>query len=201
MKPIAPPYRFNRQPWLVVLLLVLTGCGTDTGDVDPPAANYAAYETQFVNLRNTWGSSGYTDPTTLPAGGSASYTGVMRLSVETSAGALKMDGAMTLTSTFSTNSLSGNVRSFADQNNVAMNGSLAITGGVLDRAANTGVEYTYSANIGGTLSGGGDSFAILGDLSGDFLGPSYLATTGVVAGTATSAFGAGYMFGEFIAAQ
>ncbi len=199
-------FSFNtRLPWLAISLGVLVSCGSGGGNsgLPPttPSTSYAEFGAKAVVLHNAWDAVAFSGPGTLPASGSAAYAGVMQLTLETGAGALKMDGAMTLTSNFSSNSLSGTARNFVDQNEFSYSGNLAITGGVLNRTANTGLEYTYSAIINGSLSGNAEVFGISGDLSGDFRGLNYGAISGVVAGSATSSFGIGYMFGDFIAEQ
>ncbi|MFV2001912.1 MAG: hypothetical protein ACC619_02920, partial [Paracoccaceae bacterium] len=76
-----------------------------------------------------------------------------------------------------------------------------ISNGAIDRGADTAVEYTFSADLGGVLSGGGEAFDITADLSGDFFGLSFGAVAGVIAGTAITGSSSGYLFGNFIAAQ
>lgn len=152
-------------------------------------------------MHATWDSIAVTDPANLPAGGSATFAGVMLLDAQLGAGATSMAGALDLVANFAADSISGTASNFYDAADVSMAGTLVISNGVLDRAANTATEYTFSALLAGTLAGGGKSFVISADLSGDFLGSAYGAVAGVIAGTATTGFGSGYLFGEFIAAQ
>ena len=182
--------------------LFTVACGGETGDGGTtPPVDYSQYQSELATLQSSWLTVPATDPLTLPLSGSATFTGVLQMAIETSAGELGVAGRLDLTSSFATNTIGGTATAFVDENAVALTGSLAITGGVLNRAANTAVEYTYGANLDGTLTGGGETFVLSGDLSGDFAGTNYLATTGIVAGTAVSSFGTGYMFGSFIAAQ
>jgi len=180
--------------------LLLAGCagGAVDGPVIP-APDYQSYQDEFDALTTNWNGVAVTAPSSLPISGGATYTGVMRLEVETAAGGLEMNGALALQVNFASDSLGGSAGNFVDQNDALQTGSLTISGGVIDRGANTAVDYTYGANIGGTLDGAAGNFVIQGDLSGDFLGPGAPGTQGIIAGTAISSFGTGYMFGEFIA--
>jgi hypothetical protein len=125
----------------------------------------------------------------------------MNMTAQSTTGSRDMSGAVTLSTVFSANSLSGNASNFMDDKNSAMSGTLTITGGILDRGVDTSVSPVFSANIDGTLSGGGDNFQINGDLAGSFLGSSNLGVSGIISGFATSAFGTGYLFGFFLAEQ
>jgi len=192
---------FHGHPIFVLLGFLLTACGGGGGDEQPSSLTYSDYQAQLSTLQTTWSGVAATDPSTLPISGSATFNGVLSLSVQTSGADLDMAGALTLTSNFATDTLTGNATNFITANDAAMSGSLAITGGVLDRAANTNIAHTFSAAIDGTLGGAGDSYLIQGTLLGDFLGTGNLGTSGVVNGFATSSFGVGYMFGDFLAQQ
>ncbi len=187
---------------LLNVFLLLSACGGDsgTGGTTPPI-NYQEYQDLSAALNATWVGVSPTDPGTLPISGAASYSGYVQLSVETATGELGMAGSIDILASFLNSSLSGSASGFVDQNANQLSGTLAITGGVLDRSANTSIETTYSANLGGTLTGGGDQFVISGDVLGDFLGAEHLASSGVISGSAISGFGNGYMFGSFLVAQ
>lgn len=187
---------------LIFFCLLLAACGEDSGGggTTPPAI-YSAYQAQASALHATWASIAVTDPTTLPVSGSAAFSGIMLLDTELGAGATSTAGALNLVANFATDSISGSADNFVDDADNLMTGTLVISNGVLDRTADTSIEYTFSSLLAGILAGGGESFVISADLSGDFLGPFYDAAAGVIAGTAVTAFGSGYLFGEFIAAQ
>ena len=192
----------NRSSLHLLLLLALTACGGGGDEaVSVPPVDYAGYQAQWAILQAAWTGVTITDPTTLPISGTAVLGGVMNMTAQSTTGLRDMSGTVTLSTVFSTNSLSGNASNFIDDKNSAMSGILAITGGILDRGVNTSVSPVFSANIDGTLSGGGDSFQINGDLAGSFLGPSNLGVSGIVNGFATSAFGTGFLFGGFFAEQ
>lgn len=185
--------------------LVLAACGgagiPDDERPQSPAKSYVEYQAQAVALHSQWDLAGATDPSTLPFGGSAHYDGVVELRFQTSAGDLFMDGGLHLDVDFAANQISGNAGSFVQQDENPVSGSLAISGGVIDRGANPAVEYTYSAIIAGTLTTSTDSFVVGGDIHGDFLGAAQQSVAGIVAGNAQSNMGVGYVFGDFIAEQ
>ncbi|MEE9427334.1 MAG: hypothetical protein V3V25_04215 [Paracoccaceae bacterium] len=163
--------------------------------------DYQTYQTIATGMQTTWSGTTDTDPTSLPISGSSTFAGVIDLMVETGSGELGMAGALALTANFSANSISGTATGFMDENANGLAGVLAISSGAINRGANTAIQYTYSALLGGTLTGGGETYGISADFDGDFLGIDNLATTGAITGTATSGFGTGYLFGSFIAEQ
>ncbi len=184
-------------------LVVLAGCSAapDGSSGEAPPGSFAAYQVQKAALAARWGGVAATLPSDLPHAGSARYSGVMSLRLESAGGDLPVHGALTLDVAFASSSLTGVAQGFVGQGGTSYSGSLSISNGVIDRTADPSVSYSFSANMGGTLSGGGDSFAISADLNGDFLGPSHGGVTGPVAGSAVSSFGTGYLFGDFIAAR
>ena len=193
----------RRAAWLVCAVLP-AGCGGDdaTGPVrTTPPVSYSTYDAQSAALHAAWDGAGYTAPGNLPLGGSAQFDGVMRLHLEGAGGDVPVNGALSVQVAFASDSLSGSASGFAGADGAAYSGTLAITNGALDRAADPLSEYTFSANMAGTLSAGADSYAISADVNGDFLGAAYGAMTGLVAGTATTGSGTGYVFGDFIAAR
>ena len=186
----------------LLLLGAVSGCGTAGPSSAPsPPLDYAAYDAQATALHTTWDSAGFTDPATLPAGGGAAFYGVMHLRMENGSTEVLANGRMRLDVSFATSSLSGSAGSFAAKSGTFYDGALQISGGALDRAATPATGYTYTANLDGTLSGGGSDFILSGDLSGDFLGPGYNAASGVLAGTTATGGANGYLFGNFIAAR
>ncbi len=182
---------------LFVAAVVLSACGGDSGGGSTtPPVDYSGYQATTAQLMTTWGGIAATDPATLPLSGTASYQGVMQMDVQTASGIVGMSGALALSSNFLNSTITGSVQGVVDENNLYYTGSLAITGGVIDRAA-VPAGYTYTANMDGTLTGAGEVFGISADLSGDFLGASYAGSSGIVAGTATSSIGSGTLFGTF----
>lgn len=192
----------RRLAFVLGSCLLTVACGGDSGDGSTtPPVDHSQYQSDLATLQASWLAVPATAPSTLPYSGSATFTGILQMAIETAAGDLGVARRLSLTSSFATDTISGTATGFVDEYAVVLNGTLAITGGALNRSANTAIEITYSANLDGTLSGGGETYVLSGDLYGDFVGPSHLATTGIVAGSAISSFGTGYMFGSFIAAQ
>jgi len=186
-------------------VLLLAGCGAagpgGSGAPPGPQPGYGDYQATADGLHATWDVIPFTSPASLPISGGAIFNGVLGLRIGTAAGERRMNGALALTVQFSTSSLTGTAGAFSDQKGATLTGGLAITNGVIDRAANPALGYTFSANMDGTISGPGDSFTITSDLSGDFRGAGHGAVAGAVAGSAVSGSGTGYLFGSFIAAR
>ncbi len=184
------------------LAVLLAGCGASgpggPGAPSGPQPGFGDYQATADGLHATWDPIPFTAPASLPISGGATFNGVVGLRIGTAAGERRMNGALSLTVQFSTSSLAGTAGAFSDQNGATLTGSLAITNGVLDRTANPAAGYTFSANMDGTITGPGDSFAITSDLSGDFRGAGFGAVAGAVAGSAISGSGTGYLFGSFI---
>ncbi len=205
-KDNTPPMgRMRAARLLAAGLLPLAGCGGaggSGGGTGPIPPSWSAYEERQAALQAQWGSIAPTAPASLPYSGSAHYAGVLRLRAEQAVGERLMDGSLALDVSFASGTFSGSAGSFVDSSGTLMSGSLSVSGGVIDRAADLNTGYTYSANLDGTLSGPADSFQISADLSGDFRGSAWQAASGVVAGTAQSAgLANGYLFGDFIAAR
>jgi hypothetical protein len=197
-------YGHWRQCACMLGAVALSACGGDITAIAPsvpPPASYSDLQALSSAQHATWDPIAATDPTTLPVRGTANFAGVMHLRIETASAELALSGVLNLKSKFATDALTGSATGFSDPANSSFSGTLTISNGVLDRAANLGVSYTYGAVLGGNLSGAGDIFSINADFSGDFRGASYQATTGAIAGSASSSFGLGYLFGDFIAAQ
>lgn len=197
----------NYRPWIAGLVLILSGCGGSSGDPDsdpiglPPPIHFDVYEAQWAELQATWGSTSISDPATLPMSGTASYAGVLRLDMENAAGEVSVDGKLNLSVSFADNNITGTANKFVDPNDARYLGELTLSNGFLDRAADPAVDYTFNADLTGTLIGGGDVYDLNAGLSGDFLGPGQGAVSGQLAGSADSSFGSGYLFGEFVAQQ
>lgn len=194
---------------LFVLLSILAGCGGaggggsqgGPGSETRPPIDYATLEAEAKLLHDSWDDISFTDPSSLPMSGSATYSGVMQLDIQNGAGEISMDGLLNMKVSFASNSITGTATNFIDENNANYSGNLALSNGMIDRDADPNIEYTLQADIGGTLTGGGKSFDISADLQGDFRGTSWKATSGGVQGSAVSSYGTGYVFGEFVASR
>ena len=191
---------------LMLLAFGLVGaCGggsDDSGHINttppPPQLTYAEYEIASTGLHSTWDIVAVTDPSTLPISGSADFAGVVRLDVENGTGEVSMDGALTLQADFATSTIAGDASQFVDENEALYSGDLTLSNGVIDRGADTSVDYTFNGNLDGSLTGAGETYVITTDLSGDFVSSTYGAVKGAIGGNAASSFGTGYVFGVFI---
>ncbi|MFV2002499.1 MAG: hypothetical protein ACC619_05910, partial [Paracoccaceae bacterium] len=151
---------------LLPLALLVAACsdGGDDGGTTPPV-DYASYQAQSAALHALWDSVTVSDPSTLPVSGGATYAGVIRLDAQLGAGEVSMAGALELQASFASNSIAGTAQNFVDEADNPLAGVLTISNGAIDRGADTAVEYTFSADLGGVLSGGGEVFDITADLS------------------------------------
>jgi len=196
---------YNAKITLVLMCGLVSACGgggdeghTTTTPPPAPQLTYAQYEAASAALHATWDIVAATDPLTLPVSGSADYAGVVRLDVENGPGDISMDGRLALHADFSANTISGDASQFVDENEVAYSGALTLSNGVIDRNADLATEYTYTGNLDGSLTGAGETYAIVSDLSGDFVSSTTGAVTGVIAGTSTYSLGTGYVYGVYI---
>lgn len=194
----------NRVTPLALAAAILAGCGGGgEGGVGktPPPVTYAEYQALDQSLRATYGGQAFTDPATLPTVGGATYTGVMTLTTGPAVGSLALGGALTLNANFGGQTISGRADTFVDQTDQAYSGRLDLTNGAIDVNADPNLAYTFSADLDGTLTGGGVSLTIDADLFGDFLGAAADSATGVVSGSVTGGGGSDFVYGDFIAAE
>mgnify|MGYP005992188061 CR=1 FL=1 len=136
----------------------------------------------------------YTDPTTLPTSGSASYDGLLSLGPAI--------GEMELIANFSEGSIGGTVGNVVLGDDTVATGSLAITSasGAIDRSTDTSVDFTFSAGLDGTLSDDTGSYDVEATMLGDFTDTDYGYVEGFVEGTVTESGSSDseYLYGEFL---
>ena len=170
---------------------LLSGCGgTQLLSFDETVLAEGALVTK-------WGGIVPTVPSTLPPGGSATYDGY--IIAATPSDEFVVAGELEMIANFLTPEVTGTARNFVDENDVRLGGTLAITNGAINRAATTNPDFTFVADLDGTLTDPGDSYLVDGTLSGDFFGTSYGAVFGPVGGTVTADFGTLALDGVFIA--
>ena len=123
-------------------------------------------------------SIAFTDPTTLPTSGGATYDGLMSLE--------NLVGEMTMTADFADDAISGSVTNFIIDDDTAVLGTLDIGSGAIDRTADTDTAYTFAADLTGELSIEEEdgAYDIVGTILGDFTGPDHEYVEGSVIGTA-----------------
>lgn len=110
-------------------------------------------------------------------------------------------GTLTLSADFAGSLISGDVRGVSDAGEHYYPGTLLISAGAIYRGADTAIDYTFTADMNGTLQAPGGDLAVDGIIDGDFLGASHQAVSGAVLGTVTGAGSIGIIFGDFLAQQ
>jgi hypothetical protein len=134
---------------------------------------------------NPLSDTSLTDPRSLPAVGSAVYSGLMALGIEAVGNAAGTTtpyaGALTLTARFADSSITGQVTDIATGANPAAIGTLYLTLGQIDRAA-SGTNHTFDGLLSGTLQEGANAYLLHGGFAGDFVGVDAAEVKGTVAG-------------------
>ena len=166
-----------------ICLISLAGCQAG-GAADRPT--YDALFSEFntidsqIDRRNI---AAMTDPSTLPTTGGASYTGVLGVNLPASAGDTSLIGDMAMTANFGNSSISGGVDNFVDTGEQQYDGNLTITNGTIFRGADLNSQFTFVADLEGTLANQtGGLFTFNMDLLGDFYAGSTSDNTAFVAG-------------------
>ena len=134
----------------------------------------------------------YTQPTTLPGSGSATYEGMVALDTVIVDGSLQdspdLIGELTMTASFGSNAIGGQATNFVSETDETFDGTLPITDGLISRNVDVEEEYTFGAIMDGELTDeGGDTYDFFTDLSGDFLGTDYGYVYGSAEGVACAA--------------
>ncbi len=116
----------------------------------------------------------YTDPAALPSG-SANYAGVMILDDGTKG----IAGDLAMEARFGDGTVGGSVTNLVDSNGVRYQGPLTMSNVLIDTAADLSLgNFTYAGDLGGTVTGGGQTYTATGGLEGDFLGTNAAYTEG-----------------------
>jgi len=149
-------------------------------------------------------SSPITDPDTLPISGTVHYSGFLSLGLPTSSGRTDFTGNLGLTVAFDavTGQVTGEADQFRAPDAELLRGRILITDGQIDRATNTVEDYTFDAQLSGTLSG--DDFrnmVITGAMVGDFNGENADVVSGQVFGDVVGPAGLDIYNGTFSATQ
>lgn len=163
-----------------------------------------------TGLLDIWAPGGVADYTSLaavPASGSASYGGYLYGDLSTDGGAAtdSLIGRLTLTATFSADSaaFSGRVNDVVDSRDDPLSGTLAVSGGSLNRSGNPASDATLRGiAVDGTLRDGDGTTLDVGlRLEGDFLGSTAQALGGEALGRVTVGSTRQDFDGGFIAAR
>ncbi len=163
------------------VLLLAVGCG-GTGQSTNPTSR----ADQAADLAAALLTENISDPALLPVTGRAVYAGFGTLDLAIGGTMQSYIGDLDLTVEFSGTGdpISGTLHSFD-----GLSGALSIANGNLDRGADTDVDYTFGADIDGTLTNSDGDYVIDASLSGDFRGRDQDGITGVVFGDITGSNG------------
>ncbi len=167
---------------------VLSACGGSGGGDGPQLLTFAELEVDEDALRTATGGLTIVNPGDLPPSGTATYNGTLGFILdEGGADEVQLLSDLTLTASFAGNAVGGNARNFVDSTEEQYTGTLDLLNGVINPMANPAIEYTFNADLDGTLrNSGGDEFVSIADIRGEFLGSGATGPdthiSGIVAG-------------------
>lgn len=206
-----------------LLLVVLAACGggasapTRGPDIPGPGApgdqaprTVSGLRGAALDLLDVWVPSGvatYTSVATVPTTGSATYGGFLYgdLSDGDAEVLESVVGRLTLEVTFTAGDpdFDGVARDFVDSRDAPLSGTLAVSGGALNRNGNPANDATLrGVSVAGTLRDGAGTDMVFGvQLEGDFLGTRVDAIGGeaigrVSVGRTTQDFDGGFIAAE-----
>lgn len=158
----------------LALLAALAACSEDGGDGGFPTR----FERQVAErdaILDAANDEAFTAEGALPTG-TAVYDGVIVLTDDSDA-SYGLAGDLTLTADFAGLDLGGQITNVADSEGQAYGGTLDVgedydnVSGI-NPSADPATDDVFSANFGGTLTAGLDSWTVDGSLEGDFRGPN-----------------------------
>jgi hypothetical protein len=141
--------------------VLVSNCGSSSSDPDE-GPGFAEVSDAFDALNTTIDALPAT--VTMPAGGSASYTGLARIDYLRDGSARVMVGEAALTADFGSATASGTLTRFVDQRAGAVDGGLAMTGGTISGRDIAGLA------VSGDLGVGEETLAFRGTGRGQFKG-------------------------------
>jgi len=170
-----------------------TSNGNTGGATPTPAApitSASEMRTARSSLIDKFSPITYTNLTTIPTSGSATFNGYLggKLANTTDQITDSVIGKMNMSVTFSGSSVgvSGAISEFRDAQNRIMTGQLDLTNAALDRNGNTATDATFTLSADGILRDAQNRALVFGTaLEGDFLGDTYNAVGGDVLGRVT----------------
>jgi hypothetical protein len=217
-------FAFLRPAVASVMLCSLAACGggsssdpvedvvipeEDSGTTTPDTST-SGQEASAQDLLDLWAPDNapvYTALSSIPTTGGASYAGYVFGELSNGSDDItdSVIGSLSLEASFTTGgaTFSGSVSDFVDSDDTDLAGSLAISGGTLDRDGNPASDPTVvRVNVAGVLTDAADNDLDFGfQLEGDFLGSAYNAIGGNALGS-VSVDGVDQDFdGGFIAEQ
>jgi hypothetical protein len=201
--------RVTRALWAMPLACGLAaGCdslgGGDGGGDDRPS--FAELAQEGEDLLAAYEGVAVTDPATLPVHGGATYQGVMGLDLAAVPNGPEDEfdtmGRLELRVDFDGvgDAVTGEVTEIVDLEGVEYTGQLDISRGVIDRDIDPETEWTFGADLEGTIEDeDGQDWRMEAEIDGHFLGAGHEAVGGVVDGEACTAELCTGMGGGFIA--
>ena len=175
--------------YLVFAIVVLAGCGGRADVTDP-----VSRADQATALSDYWSGQNMSDPAQLPRGGSVKFVGLttLGLPIGDTGGSYTGDLALTVRFGSRTNPVSGSIANLGN-----LDGDLQIGSGFLDRGADADVDYTFGAEVNGTLTSGDAAYVVDGDMLGDLRGRTQDGVTGIIYGDVTGPDGQALFQGSF----
>lgn len=141
-----------------------------------------------------------TERTSLPAAGSASYTGY--IGDDTQGGVLI--GELSMTATFTGGdggTVTGSATNFQHETNGAYTGTLTMSNGTILPGGTASAADTFQADLGGDLTNNGNTQTVAVLLDGSFFGGTGTDVPTAVAGSGIGTIGADSFDPTFIATQ
>lgn len=192
----------------LLMLCALAACGDGDGDGEDGegASGFDELEARSDGLLNEVEDLSYTDPSTLPTTGAATYDGVVGLNFEAmpdrTLQGYDMAGELEMTVNFAGagDQITGSADNFVGLGGEEFSGALIIDDGRIDRSADLEAEYTYGAEMAGELTAeDGTGWTVDTALDGDFAGRDHSHAFGDVTGSACAASACTEVNGGFVA--
>lgn len=190
----------------LLMLSVLAACGSsDDGD---DGAGFDELEARSDELRNEVQDLSFTDPSSLPTTGAATYEGVVGLNLESipddTLQGYDMAGELEMTVNFAGagDEVTGKADNFVGVDGEEFDGALIIDDGSIDRTADPETGNTFGAQMAGELTAeDGTSWTVDTGLEGDFAGADQSHAFGEVTGSACTDSACTEVDGGFVAAR
>jgi len=143
------------------------------------------------DVNKGYNAVGITPKASVPGAGSATYRGAVGGDVTVNGDTDRIAGLMELGANFSTNRVGGFVGNFVDEDGRAINGTLAVTNGQINRTSNSR-QVAIFADVDGTVSAGNARSTIDAKLKNSgFKGPNAEFIGGDIQGTVRGTAGNG----------
>lgn len=183
----------------IFLFLLLAGCGGGGGDTAHAPDRFAAFD----QLSASVAALDVTPVAQLPDGGQAHYTGAAALNIPVGGAAAIYVAELTVSIGFGPDAvpMTGTMSAFQSATGGRLTGTMAVSDGRFNLAADPDRDYQFTAVMGGTLADGATVHALDGHLMGDFRGRDGAAIAGVLFGDVTTGDVIDIFDGSFVATQ